>query len=408
MPALAEESDVRVRAPAASGDRATAWADCPSKAQAAQQLYDLARSYFAGKQTMRTDIDGRVTLWTWDPATKQCTPRNCAPDDAARAVAARLARAARSLAPDNRQVQMLALAAALEQMVYDRGLDKRLDFKDPTVRADRRDGSADDRRRAGLLPGRAPSGRGAGGCRNPRPGRARPQDLLQGGSEPSPLVRAVRSPDRRLRMAALEAIVDLAAARRPFAGSSHVLESLAYLAASTGGRRALVVSPSTETFEEWVGVLRFRNIATDPAATGREAVRMALRCPDYELVVIDMATQARRRKKSCSSFTRTIARPACGSGWSPGPVSSSGPSGSPRTIRLTIAFSQPIDAEAARWQLGQLMRPDAAGVRRLFRAAGPGRAGLGLPGEAGQHVRQALSTCGGWKMPCWPACWCRA
>ena len=69
-----------------------------------------------------------------------------------------------------------------------------------------------------------------------------------------------------------------------------MLESLAYLAASTGGRRALVVSPNTETLEEWIGVLKFRNIASDSAATGREAVRMALRCPDYELAVIDMVT----------------------------------------------------------------------------------------------------------------------
>ena len=158
---------MRVRAPAREAI-VQLMGRLPGKAQAAQQLYDLARSYFAGKQTMRTDVDGRVTLWTWDPATKQCTSRNCAPEDAARAVAARLARAARSLAPDNRQVQMLALAAALEQIVYDRGLDKRLDFKDPTVPRDRRARSADDRGRVGLLPGRAPSGGGPGGCRNPR------------------------------------------------------------------------------------------------------------------------------------------------------------------------------------------------------------------------------------------------
>ncbi len=116
----------------------------PSKAQAALQLYDLARSYFAGKQAMRVDVDGRVTLWTWDPATRQCTPRDCAADDASRAIAARLARAARSLAPDNQQAQILDLAAALEQMVYDRGLDKRLNFKDPAVPRDRRARAADD------------------------------------------------------------------------------------------------------------------------------------------------------------------------------------------------------------------------------------------------------------------------
>ena len=258
-----------------------------------------------------------------------------------------------SLAPDNHQVQMLALAAALEQVVYDRGLDKRLDFvKDPVVREI---ASLDPQTIEGVL----------AFClaeHHPAAARAaaeilgqigKPQDLLQGGSEPSPLVRAVRSPDRRLRMAALESIVALKP-QTPFAGSSHVLESLAYLAASSGGRRALVVSPNTETLEEWVGVLKFRNMASDSAATGREAVRMALRCPDYELVVIDMATlgppaeeivqQLHQDYRTASLRIGLVAR--AGFLERAERIAEEDP--------LTIAFSQPIDAEAARWQLGQL------------------------------------------------------
>ena len=61
VPALSEESDLRVRAPAREAI-VQLMGRLPSKAQAAQQLSDLARSYFAGKQTMRTDVDGRVTL----------------------------------------------------------------------------------------------------------------------------------------------------------------------------------------------------------------------------------------------------------------------------------------------------------------------------------------------------------
>jgi hypothetical protein len=350
-PALAEESDVRVRAPAQEAI-VQLMGRLPSKAQACQQLYDLARSYFAGKQTMRIDVDGRVTLWTWNRATRQCTPRNCAPEDAARAVAARLARAARSLAPDNRQVQMLVLATVLEQAVYDRGLDKRLNFKDPAVRE------------IALLDPRVIEGALAFCLAEHHPAAARaaaeilgktgsPQDLLQGGGQASPLVRAVRSPDPRLRMAAMEAIAGLHP-QTPFAGSSHVLESLAYLAASTGGRRALVVSPGTEALEEWVGVLKFRNIAADSAATGRDAVRMALRCPDYELAVIDMATlgppaeeivgQLHQDYRTASLRIALVAR--AGFLKRAERIAEEDP--------LTIAFSQPIDAEAARWQLGQL------------------------------------------------------
>ncbi len=42
----------------------------PSKAQAAKQLYDLALSYLAGTHQMRIDMDGRLTMCSWDPATK--------------------------------------------------------------------------------------------------------------------------------------------------------------------------------------------------------------------------------------------------------------------------------------------------------------------------------------------------
>ena len=101
VPALAEESDLRVRESARAAIRQLQGA-LPTAAQAAQQLYDLARSYLAGKQSFRTDIHGRVTLWTWDAAAKQCVARSCPPDEAARAFAARLARAARSLEPKNR------------------------------------------------------------------------------------------------------------------------------------------------------------------------------------------------------------------------------------------------------------------------------------------------------------------
>ena len=247
---------------------------------------------------------------------------------------------------------MLDLAAALEQMVYDRGLDKRLNFKDPAVReiAARDERTIEDVLAFCLTEHHPAAARAAAEILG-RSGK--PQDLLQGGSTPSPLARAVLSPDRRLRMAALEAIVNLQP-QTPFPGSSHVLESLAYLAASTGGRRALLVSPGTETLEEWVGVLNVHNIAMDSAVSGREALRMALRCPDYELVVIDMGTlgppaeeiieQLHQDYRTASLRIALVAR--AGLLQRAERIAEKDP--------LALAFSRPIDAEAARWQFGQL------------------------------------------------------
>ncbi len=288
-PALSEDSDVKVRGPARAA-LVRLLGTLPSKAQAAQQVNELARSYFAGKESMRTDFDGRVTLWSWDADAKQCVSRNCSLEDASRVMAARLARNARSLAPENRQAQILATAAALEQTVFENGLDKRLDFsKNATIREA---ATLDPRIIEGVLgfalaENHPASARAAAEILG-RIGKS--QSLLRSSGEPSPLVRAVRSPDRRLRMAAVEAIARLQP-NAPFAGSSHVLEALTYSAATTGMRRALMVSPNSETLEQWIGILKFRKIESDTATSGRDALQMALRCPDYELVAIDMATQ---------------------------------------------------------------------------------------------------------------------
>ena len=81
---------------------------------------------------------------------------------------------------------------------------------------------------------------------------------------------------------------------------------------------------------------------------------MALRCPDYELVVIDMATlgppaeeivQATSPGLSYGQLADRAGRP--------GRVPQAG--GADRRERPPhVAFSQPIDPKAARWQLGQI------------------------------------------------------
>jgi hypothetical protein len=353
VPALSEECDLRVRAPARQAILQM-MGRIPSKAEAAKQLYDLAASYFAGKQAMRTEVDGRVTMWSWDAAAKQCMSRNCSPEDAARAVAARLARAARSLAPDDPQIQTLSAAATLEQAVYDRGLDKRLDIEqDPALR---QIAALDPRQIADVLAfclaEHHPAAARAAAEILGRKGK--PGEVLQSGSGPSPLVRAVQSPDRRLRIAACEAIAALQP-QTPFPGSSRVLESLANLAASTGVRRALLVSPNNETMQEWIGVLKFRNIASDMAATGRDAVRMALRCPDYELVLIDMATLGPPAEELVQELHQDYRTASLRIGL----IARAGFLKRAERIAeqdpLVLAFSQPIDAEGARWQYGMLM-----------------------------------------------------
>ena len=142
-PALAAGSDPRVRA-AAEAALVRLWGHTPSKEQAVLTLVTQATDYLQRRQAIRGESDGRVTLWHWDEEKGQCTAASYALDDAARVLAARLARDALALAPDNRQVRQLYLATMLEEAVDRRGLTKGLDAaQDPVAREAARLGVAE-------------------------------------------------------------------------------------------------------------------------------------------------------------------------------------------------------------------------------------------------------------------------
>ena len=113
-------------------------------------------------------------------------------------------------------------------------------------------------------------------------------ELLYQGDKPAPLVLAVQQPDRRLRMAALQAIVRLRPTK-PYAGSSYVPAALGFFAASSGVRHALVGGPNIEQARDLAGMLATAGFQTDTATTGKELLRLATRSPDYELAWIDVS-----------------------------------------------------------------------------------------------------------------------
>jgi hypothetical protein len=258
----------------------------PTRAQALQWLQEQARNYFRGRIVMRSDADARVQVSWWDAEAGQCVTRSTTVDEACRVMAARLARQAHAIAPDDRATTTLWLTATLDEMVYHRGLGRPLDFeKDAGLRQIAKLGSPtlEAVLDYAMTEGHPAAGRGAAEILG-RIGTA--GDLLRRGPEPTVLVRAVRSPDRRLRLAALEAIVRLEP-DGPYPGSSWVPESLAFLAATEGKRRALLAGADGNTFLDLAAALTVERIQGERAGSGHAALRMALRCPDYEMLLID-------------------------------------------------------------------------------------------------------------------------
>lgn len=349
-PALSEKSDPAVRQAAVAAlkeltGKAPTLADAGLLAQA-------ARGYFERGNRPPVDQDGKTRLWRWDAAKQQCVARLGKPDALARAMAVSLARDAYVLTPD-RATQAFYLAALLEQAQYDDGLDRPLDEeKNPAAVEAKRLGvkAVEDAMTYAVAhdhsAAAAATARILGGI-----GTAR--ELLHEHVGPSPLVIALQSPDRRLRLAALEAIVRLQPAK-PFAGSSYVPQALAFFVGSTGFRHAIVASPNGVEARNLAGRLSAAGYNVDIANTGSEMLLKAAQSPDYEIALIDMAVdhpvanillqQLRHDPRTASIRVGLIARE--------NHLDQAERLG--RLDGLAKGFSRPLDDKATQWQIEQL------------------------------------------------------
>jgi hypothetical protein len=231
-------------------------------------------------------IDGKIDLWRWDEAKRVCVSRSGTPDDAARALASRWARDAYEISPQQRDVQRLYLAATLDQAAYQKGLNRPLDEKDPAFTLAKAFGpEAIDDVLEYAMSRHHPAAAAAAARMLGQIGKA--DALLNRGAAPAPLARALQQPDRRLRLAAVEAIVRLQPTK-PFPGSSLVPKTLGFLAAATGHRRAMVASPILDEARDLAGRLSSAGYHADALVDGRELLLQAARSPETELILVDV------------------------------------------------------------------------------------------------------------------------
>jgi len=105
-------------------------------------------------------------------------------------------------------------------------------------------------------------------------------------ARPAPLARALRHPDRRLRFAALQAVMKIAPPRS-FPGASGVPKALWRFAAGAGSPQAVAASSFSGRASEWAGKLRALGYDAVPATTGREALEVSIQSPRLALVLLD-------------------------------------------------------------------------------------------------------------------------
>jgi len=339
--------------------RAAAWAlerlvgHVPTKAEAVALLVDRAEEYFNEGRVPAGEFDGKVMIWGYDPQRKISVSRTWPVDLAACQLAARLARDAYALAPEVPGVRTLYLATMLECAAWERGWQQVAGRKDdPAGREAAGLGVRAVEETLGYAlahdhPGCAAAAAGLLG----RIGTA--EELLHQGPSPSVLAVALWHKDRRVRLAAAQAVVSLAPAQG-YPGASYLPKSLRFFVATTTRRRAIVAAPRVDTARELAGLLAAVGLQTDTATSGRELLRLALECPDYELALIDPAIenprvelllqQLRRDPRSADLRVGLIARE--GFFELADDVA--------REDVLTLAFARPHTKEVLQWQLDRL------------------------------------------------------
>lgn len=325
----------------------------PEPDEAAAILLDRAQEYFDQRRRVRADADGLATVWQWDASTGRSTARRYPPDVAAVVLAARLAGDALAITPGSEPVRQLYLLANLERLAYAAGLDAPLPVgpEAPSAKlAEFGPAALEAALDRALATGHAPAAAAAAQLLG-QIGTA--ETILAGRAQPGPLARAMRSPDRRVRFAAVGAIMHLQPVR-PFAGSSYLPETLAYLATATGARRVMVAGPGTEGSLAIGRLLAEQGLEVETAATGREMLEKLFDSADYELVFVD----ARIDGPPVSLLLQQLRHDARTALLPVGVLAAADQVDRARRAvaedPLAEDFPRPHDPEAARWQVQRL------------------------------------------------------
>ncbi|MGC3971728.1 MAG: hypothetical protein QM775_31610 [Pirellulales bacterium] len=252
--------------------------------EAAASLYlDARRTYL--RQPAAAEDKAQGVVWRWDAAAKKPVSTVVVKRSADLDRAARLAAEAAVIGGNDATAEILAHAAALESALASVGDDPKArkaaaaqwaaGAKLNLVQLGRiLELSLDQRHYPAAVDIIALLGAAAG-----------ERAMESAGGRPSLLVRAVQSPDRRVRFAALQEIVRLNP-QTPFVGAGAVTDALGYFASSTGLRKALVVDKNAPRGQDVAGIVTSLGYQCATAADARTAAAILAADADYELVLM--------------------------------------------------------------------------------------------------------------------------
>lgn len=248
-----------------------------------KSLANAIRNYRHGTPPFPIDESNHVELWSWNDGTKSLSSARVPADDAQIMWIARLADQLARTRPDHVDQQQ-ALVLRLEADGLARGKPQPAQPINRALLA-----HAGPRVLSSALSMALDAGYSHAALALVEAlGKAGDNTILMStDGTPAPLVAALDSPDRRVRFAALAAIVTMNPAE-PYPGSSRVPDALAWFASSNGEGEAVVAMPTLAAATNLAGQLAAHKLSGQATNRAREAVDMARAKPDVEAIFIDM------------------------------------------------------------------------------------------------------------------------
>jgi HEAT repeat protein len=260
----------------------------PDRRDAERYLLKQLQTYIKGAMPLVPDHNGLIRLWHWNPEKNEVVPIMHLGADAARVAAGHAAAELYLLRPDNPAYRRYYLRTMLSSAKIVAGLDRRLPDGEGTVREMARKmgpEAVEEVLDSAVREGDVMAAIGAAEVLGDFGNAAL---LASTDGQPRPLTEALRHPDRRLRLAAADAIMRIDPTE-PYAGSSFLPEALGFFAGTVGLRRALVGHHRPSEAQTLVGMLSHMGFDADAAYTGRMTFLKAVNSPDYEFILISDA-----------------------------------------------------------------------------------------------------------------------
>ena len=259
----------------------------PTRFEATQLLRQSAQQAYQRQITQKADIDGVISIWAWNEELQSAIPYRLFSEDVAALTASRLYRDLFAVDPDDNEHRIRYLASRLE-------LDQAMALDRPLRRGA---GTAFEEGVAAgtqvveqVLQESIKNGHwiGAIAAAEILGEIGDVKTLRAPAGKVSPLVLLLTDPHRRVRFAALQAIMKLNP-QASFPGASRLPQALGFFAGSTGSRRILIAHPLPQEGHNLAGLAHNAGFEAEVVTDPKRITARAIASPDLELIMISDA-----------------------------------------------------------------------------------------------------------------------